>query len=110
MAAIVKGPYLQWPTPEAMTVMWETAEEADATVLWYETELVHSGLNGAFRTVEGSERVLALASGKDRMPESWGWARTMESANLPSPRRCRRSAKAERPAQTLRALSLRSFG
>ena len=58
MSAIVKGPYLQWPTQDTMTVMWETAEEADATVLWYETEPVHSGLNGSLGTAEESKRVV----------------------------------------------------
>jgi len=26
--AILKGPYLQWPTQDSMTIMWETSDEA----------------------------------------------------------------------------------
>lgn len=51
---IVKGPYLQWPTPESMTVMWETSEASSSRVTWWETEPVHSGLSGRARTLEES--------------------------------------------------------
>ena len=67
MSAIVKGPYLQWPTQDSMTIMWETAQETDATVLWYETERVHSGLNGSSRTVEESERVVTDGARQGRI-------------------------------------------
>ncbi len=34
-AAIIKGPYLQWPTHDAMTVMWETNEPGDSTLHYF---------------------------------------------------------------------------
>ena len=54
MPEMVKPPYLQWPTKHSMTVMWETSEECTSTVRYYETERVHSGLSGKFRTVPDS--------------------------------------------------------
>lgn len=35
MPAIIKGPYLQWPTHNAMTVMWETNEPGDSTLHYF---------------------------------------------------------------------------
>lgn len=61
---IVKGPYLQWPTSEAIAVMWETDCPSTGQVTWYGTEVVHSGLSGQPRTVEGSART--ARSGTDR--------------------------------------------
>ena len=58
MLSIVKGPYLQWPTQDSMTVAWETSCEASSKVQYFETERVHSGLSGKFRTLEPSERVV----------------------------------------------------
>jgi len=59
---IVKGPYLQWPTPESMTVMWETSAPSSSRVTWWETEPVHSGLGGRARTlVESTAEVTDAA-------------------------------------------------
>jgi hypothetical protein len=41
-AAIIKGPYLQWATQDAMTVMWETSAPGDSTL--------HYLHDGAWRT------------------------------------------------------------
>ncbi|MBI4551299.1 MAG: metallophosphoesterase family protein [Candidatus Latescibacteria bacterium] len=35
--------------------MWETSEEASSKVMYWETQRVHSGLNGRFETVQESE-------------------------------------------------------
>ena len=56
MLSIVKGPYLQWPTRDSMVVMWETSCPATSRVTWWETEGVHSGLNGRARSRAESER------------------------------------------------------
>ncbi len=56
MTGLLKGPYLQWPTQESITVMWETATDQIGEVEWFETEAVHAGLSGAARTVEESRR------------------------------------------------------
>ncbi|MCC6444281.1 MAG: metallophosphoesterase family protein [Armatimonadetes bacterium] len=56
MLSIVKGPYLQWPTLDSVTVMWETSVEAAAEVSVWDTQPVHSGLNGRARTLEETER------------------------------------------------------
>ena len=40
MTNLLKGPYLQWPTTDAMTVMWETAVDQIGEVEWFETEVV----------------------------------------------------------------------
>lgn len=44
MLEIVKGPYLQWPEPGAMTIMWETSAESDSTVTVWRTVRGHRGL------------------------------------------------------------------
>ena len=54
MPDLLKGPYLQWPTTDGVTVMWETAERGVGEVEWFETESVHAGLSGAARTIEAS--------------------------------------------------------
>ncbi len=56
--SIVKEPYLQWPTLDSMTIMWETSSEASAKVTFFETEKVHSGLNGKFKTIRESKRAV----------------------------------------------------
>lgn len=52
----VKGPWLQWPTPRSVTVMWETADEVAGQVEWFQTEAVHSGLSGGARTRRETRR------------------------------------------------------
>jgi len=56
MPEFVKQPYLQWPLKQSMTIMWETSEECTSTVRYFETERVHSGLSGRFRTLPDSEK------------------------------------------------------
>jgi hypothetical protein len=41
MPSIVKGPYLQWPTQDSITIMWETSSAASSTVSYWETEKQH---------------------------------------------------------------------
>lgn len=43
MLTIVKGPYLQWPTENSITIMWETSEPASSTVTILMAERIHSG-------------------------------------------------------------------
>ena len=54
MLRIIKGPYLQWPTRNSITIMWETSCAARSRVTYYQTEKVHSGLNGKLRSIETS--------------------------------------------------------
>ena len=54
MLSLIKGPYLQWPTQESITIVWETSHEASSEVLFWRTEQVHCGLNGRPRTIEAS--------------------------------------------------------
>jgi hypothetical protein len=58
MLSIIKGPYLQWPRPDSMTVMWEISSPADAQVYYYETEPVSHGFNGKSRTLEETATVV----------------------------------------------------
>ncbi|MFH1572120.1 MAG: metallophosphoesterase family protein [Gemmatimonadota bacterium] len=58
---IIKGPYLQWPTPTSVTVMWETDCPSRGAVTCSATEAVHSGLSGQRRAVEGSARTWETA-------------------------------------------------
>ena len=58
MLSMVKGPYLQWPTQDSMTIMWETSCEASSEVTYFETKRAHSGLNGRFRVVKESRRTV----------------------------------------------------
>ncbi len=62
MPRIIKGPYLQWPTRDSIIIMWETSDEASSRVIYYQTERVHSGLNGKFRTIESSEKIVEDAN------------------------------------------------
>lgn len=39
---IVKGPYLQWPTRNSMTIMWETSLEASSRVTVFKTKRLHA--------------------------------------------------------------------
>ncbi|MFB9329951.1 metallophosphoesterase [Paenibacillus aurantiacus] len=52
MLSIVKGPYLQWPTPHTVTVMWETSEPADSKVMVWQAERIHSGYLGNYKQPE----------------------------------------------------------
>ena len=58
MPSIVKGPYLQWPTRDAITIMWETSSTASSAVSYWETEKQHSGLSGRFKTLASSEKIV----------------------------------------------------
>lgn len=58
MITITKGPWLQWVTREAVTVMWETPEESSSSVTFYETENVHSDSDGRAKTLEGTARTV----------------------------------------------------
>lgn len=50
MFTTTKGPYLQWPTENSMTFMWETSEQAVSKVEVYIAERIHSGHQGNYRT------------------------------------------------------------
>lgn len=52
MLSIVKGPYLQWPTPHSMTIMWETSEPSDSRVEILAAERIHSGYQGNYKKPE----------------------------------------------------------
>jgi acid phosphatase type 7 len=56
VTAILKGPYLQWPTTSSVTVMWETAAEARGAVEWFDTQAVHAGLSGRAQTLTSTKR------------------------------------------------------
>jgi hypothetical protein len=58
MLSFVKPPYLQWPTQETITIMWETSSEATGEVSLYETRRVHATGTGRFESVEDSARVI----------------------------------------------------
>ncbi|OPA73809.1 metallophosphoesterase [Paenibacillus selenitireducens] len=49
MLTIVKGPYLQWPTTDSMTIMWETSEPASSKVQVLVAERIHSGYQGNYK-------------------------------------------------------------
>jgi hypothetical protein len=78
MASIVKGPYLQWPTPTSVIVMWETSETAAGEVTYWATRRVHSGLDGGV--------VYIVAGGAGAKPEwlhhKWAW-HTAQAAAVP---------------------------
>lgn len=59
MLSIVKGPYLQWPTPNSMTMMWETSEPATSQAEILAAERIHSGYQGNYKK---PEHVLASVS------------------------------------------------
>lgn len=50
MLSIVKGPYLQRPTVNSMTIMWETSEPASSSVSVLVAERIHSGYQGNYKT------------------------------------------------------------
>ncbi|MBB6669549.1 purple acid phosphatase family protein [Cohnella nanjingensis] len=52
MLTIVKGPYLQRPTTETMTIMWETSEPAAGQVDLWASERIHSGHRGNYKPPE----------------------------------------------------------
>lgn len=52
MLSIVKGPYLQWPTPNSMTIMWETSEPAASQADILAAERIHSGYQGNYKKPE----------------------------------------------------------
>jgi len=60
MMRLVKGPYLQWPTMHSVCIVWETSCAASSTVSFWETEPVHSGLNGWRRKVKPSMRMVGI--------------------------------------------------
>lgn len=49
MLTIIKGPYLQWPTKQSMTIMWETSEASNARVEVLAAERIHSGYQGNYK-------------------------------------------------------------
>jgi hypothetical protein len=49
MFTIIKGPYLQWPTVQSMTIMLETSEKAISWVEVFAAERIHSGHRGNYR-------------------------------------------------------------
>ena len=57
MLSILKGPYLQWPTQNSITIMWETSEMSTSTVTYRATRKVHAGPDGRFETLEETEKV-----------------------------------------------------
>ncbi|NIK75494.1 hypothetical protein FHS15_000594 [Paenibacillus castaneae] len=52
MLTIVKGPYLQWPTGNSITIMWETSGPASSYVEILLTERIHSGYHGNYKKPE----------------------------------------------------------
>jgi hypothetical protein len=52
MLIIVKGPYLQCPTDNSITIMWETSEPASSTVEVLMAERIHSGYDGNYMKPE----------------------------------------------------------
>ena len=58
MLSFIKQPYLQWPTHDSMTVMWETSSDASSLVTVYETHRVHATGTGRFLPVDSSVRAI----------------------------------------------------
>ncbi|WP_438492780.1 metallophosphoesterase [Paenibacillus sp. IHBB 3054] len=52
MLTMIKGPYLQWPTEESMTFMWETSKPATSRVEVMRAERIHSGYQGNYKQPE----------------------------------------------------------
>ncbi|RXZ78450.1 metallophosphoesterase family protein [Paenibacillaceae bacterium] len=52
MLSIIKGPYLQWPTENTMTIMWETSEPASSRAEVLLAERIHSGYHGNYKPPE----------------------------------------------------------
>ncbi len=42
MLSILKGPYLQWPTPTGMKIMWETSGPASTEGKYWQTQRTHN--------------------------------------------------------------------
>ncbi|UVI33121.1 purple acid phosphatase family protein [Paenibacillus spongiae] len=61
MLTIVKGPYLQWPTEDSMTIMWETSEQASSRADVLMAERIHSGYQGNYKK---PEHVVSTVSNK----------------------------------------------
>ena len=59
MLSILKGPYLQWPTQDSVTIMWETSCPASSKVTYWETRKVHVASRGSLETVTEAERTVA---------------------------------------------------
>ncbi len=58
---IVKGPYLQWPTQNSVTIMWETSCQATSRITYFRTARVHVSAKrnkGLFKTLYETERKL----------------------------------------------------
>ncbi|MGN7358449.1 metallophosphoesterase [Paenibacillus sp. SAF-054] len=63
MLRILKGPYLQWPTLNSMTIMWETSEPASSKVEVLVAERIHSGYQGNYKK---PEHVIAIFENEGR--------------------------------------------
>ena len=61
MLSFIKTPYLQWPTQDTVTIMWETSSEAKGQVTVHETERIHATGTGRFQKIESSHRVAVEA-------------------------------------------------
>ncbi len=48
MLSFIKKPYIQWPTQESVTIMWETSSPASGKVTFFDTERVHATGTGAY--------------------------------------------------------------
>jgi len=52
MLSIIKGPYLQRPAADRMTIMWETSEPAHSEAVIMLAERIHSGHQGNYKKPE----------------------------------------------------------
>lgn len=111
MLDIIKGPYLQWATPQTMTILWETSSPATGEVSYYVATRVHADGNGRWQTETATRRVVVCAGAPrciqrvtltDLQPETvyhyqvrvWDTAGAVcESALLP----CKTAVNAETP-------------
>jgi hypothetical protein len=81
MTNLLKGPYLQWPTTDAMTVMWETADDQIGEVEWFETEAVHGSVG--CRTDRGRIAAIRVRSDGGTHPSrKIGWSRKWARVSL----------------------------
>lgn len=58
MLRMIKGPYLQWATPQSMVIVWETTTAATGEVSYFETTRVHADGNGRFQTEQATRRAV----------------------------------------------------
>ena len=58
MLSVIKGPYLQWPTLDSITVMWETSEASSSSVTYCPTRRVHEGLLGRYESLREHEKTV----------------------------------------------------